>query len=56
MDTILSRLMDVLLAFPILLLALGIASACSLGNGCLAGTVKPGLTLVIFVIAFVNWT
>lgn len=55
-DTLLSRLIDVLLAFPILLLALGVASACSLGNGCLGGLVKPGLTVVIFVIAFVNWT
>ena len=55
-DTILSRVIDVLLAFPILLLALGIASACSLGTGCLGGTLKPGLTVVIFVIAFVNWT
>jgi peptide/nickel transport system permease protein len=55
-DTVLSRLIDVLLAFPILLLALGIASACSLGNGCLGGLVEPGLTVVIFVIAFVNWT
>jgi ABC-type dipeptide/oligopeptide/nickel transport system permease subunit len=55
-DTALSRLIDVLLAFPILLLALGIAAACSLGNGCLGGTIKPGLGVVIFVIAFVNWT
>jgi peptide/nickel transport system permease protein len=55
-DTVLSRLIDVLLAFPILLLALGIASACSLGNGCLGGIVTPGLNVVIFVIAFVNWT
>jgi peptide/nickel transport system permease protein len=55
-DTALSRLIDVLLAFPILLLAIGLASACSLGNGCLGGAVKPGLTVVIFVIAFVNWT
>ena len=55
-DTALSRLIDVLLAFPILLLALGIAAACSLGNGCLGGVVKPGLGVVIFVIAFVNWT
>ena len=55
-DGVLSRFIDVLLAFPILLLALGLASACSLGNGCLGGTIKPGLTVVIFVIAFVNWT
>jgi peptide/nickel transport system permease protein len=55
-DTVLSRLIDVLLAFPILLLALGIASACSLGHGCLGGLLQPGLGVVIFVIAFVNWT
>jgi peptide/nickel transport system permease protein len=55
-DTVISRAIDVLLAFPILLLALGLAAACSLGNGCLHGLIKPGLTVVIFVIAFVNWT
>jgi peptide/nickel transport system permease protein len=55
-DTVISRIIDVLLAFPILLLALGLAAACSLGKGCLGGIIKPGLTVVIFVIAFVNWT
>lgn len=55
-DTLLSRFIDVLLAFPILLLALGVAAACSLGNGCLGGLIKPGIAVVIFVIAFVNWT
>ena len=55
-DTTFSRLVDVLLAFPILLLGIGLASACSLGNGCVGGLVEPGLTVVIFVIAFVNWT
>ncbi|MGI8802459.1 MAG: ABC transporter permease [Solirubrobacteraceae bacterium] len=55
-DTLLSRFIDVLLSFPILLLALGLASACQLGNGCLGGLIKPGLTTVILVIALVNWT
>ena len=55
-DTVISRIIDVLLAFPILLLALGLASACSFGNGCLGGLIQPGLSVVIFVIAFVNWT
>ena len=55
-DGLLSRLIDVVLAFPILLLAVGIASACSLGNGCLGGTIKPGLGVVILVIVVVNWT
>ena len=55
-DTLLSRCVDVILSFPILLLALGLASACQLGNGCLGGLVKPGLTTVIIVIALINWT
>ena len=55
-DSLISRLIDVLLAFPILLLALGLAAACSLGHGCFGGLLKPGLVVVIFVIAFVNWT
>ena len=55
-DTVVSRVIDVTLAFPILLLALGIASACSLGNGCAAGLVKPGLATVIVAIVVINWT
>jgi peptide/nickel transport system permease protein len=118
-DTGISRVIDVLLAFPILLLGIGLASSCSLGSGCLKaggleisllvlavavafgmagltlvrrsrgeelerssyyppaifvgllllsvvalvaffdpgeGVIKPGLMVVIFVIAFVNWT
>ena len=55
-DTVISRVIDVTLAFPILLLALGIASSCSLGNGCARGVVKPGLSTVIVAIVVVNWT
>jgi peptide/nickel transport system permease protein len=55
-DMTISRVIDLLLAFPILLLALGLAAACSLGHGCLGGLLQPGLIVVIFVIAFVNWT
>jgi ABC-type dipeptide/oligopeptide/nickel transport system permease subunit len=55
-DTAISRIIDVTLAFPILLLALGIASACSLGNGCAGGLVKPGLRTVIVAIVVINWT
>jgi ABC-type dipeptide/oligopeptide/nickel transport system permease subunit len=55
-DTLISRLIDVTLAFPILLLALGIASACSLGKGCAAGAIKPGLGTVIVAIVVINWT
>ena len=55
-DTVISRVIDVTLAFPILLLALGIASACSLGGGCAGGLIKPGLTTVIVAIVVINWT
>jgi len=61
-DTVISRVVDVLLAFPVLLLALGIGAACSIGvggqpsKGCLGGLLQPGLPVVIAVIAFVNWT
>jgi peptide/nickel transport system permease protein len=55
-DTIISRTVDVFLAFPLLLLALGIASACSLGNGCAGGLVKPGITTVIGIIILFSWT
>jgi peptide/nickel transport system permease protein len=54
-DTALSRVMDVFLAFPVLILALGIGAACALGNGCLGGLLQPGLRTVIFVIAFSTW-
>lgn len=55
-DTAISRLLDVVLSFPVLLLGIGIASACSLGNGCVAGAVTPGLRTVILVVALVSWT
>jgi peptide/nickel transport system permease protein len=54
-DTLLSRAMDIVLAFPILLLAIGLAAACSLGNGCLAGIIRPGRTTLIVVIALSSW-
>jgi peptide/nickel transport system permease protein len=54
-DSILSRIMDVQLAFPVLLLAVGLGAACSFGNGCFNGLLKPGLPVVIFVIALAQW-
>jgi ABC-type dipeptide/oligopeptide/nickel transport system permease subunit len=55
-DKVISWLTATVLAVPILLLALGIASACKLGKGCLGGLLQPGRALVIVVIAVVNWT
>ncbi len=54
-DTVISRVLDILLAFPILLLGIGLASACSLGNGCLGGAIQPGLRVVILVIAIASF-
>jgi len=55
-DTLLSRLIDVVLSFPVLLLGIGIASACSLGKGCVGGAVTPGVRTVILVVVLVSWT
>jgi peptide/nickel transport system permease protein len=54
-DTALSRTSDVVLAMPSLLLAIGIAAACNI-KGCLAGTIQPGIPVVIVVIAFFSWS
>ena len=53
-DTLVSRTIDVLLAIPYLLLAVGLAASCAIG-GCFFGLLKPGLPVVIFVIAFTSW-
>jgi ABC-type dipeptide/oligopeptide/nickel transport system permease subunit len=54
-DTILSRFTDVVLSFPILLLGLGIASACAV-DGCLGGLVQPGVSTIIAIIVISGWT
>src|SRR3954447_19404736 len=52
-DSLLTRAMDVMLAFPVLLLAIGLGVACA--DGCLNNTIKPGLTVVVTVIALSLW-
>ena len=47
--------MDIVLAFPVLLLGLGLAAACSGADGCVGGLIQPGLPVVIFVIVLANW-
>lgn len=55
-DTFLSRMTDVVMSLPILLLAIGLASACGASReGCLGGLLKPGLFLVSVIIGFFNW-
>jgi len=54
-DTIISRLLiDVTLSMPVLLLGLGIGSACAV-RGCLGGTLQPGVGVIIFLISFATW-
>jgi ABC-type dipeptide/oligopeptide/nickel transport system permease subunit len=55
-DTAISRGVDVMLSMPLLLFAIGIVSTCSRATeGCLGGLVKPGVPVVIFVIALFSW-
>jgi peptide/nickel transport system permease protein len=54
-DTLLSRTVDVVLSIPILLLGLGIGAACAV-CGCVGGAISPGTSVIIFLIALVNWT
>jgi peptide/nickel transport system permease protein len=52
-DTVLSRVMDLFLAFPVLVLAVGLGVSCA--DGCLGGVIQPGLPVVIFVITLTSW-
>jgi peptide/nickel transport system permease protein len=55
-DTVVSRIIDIVMSLPVLLLAVGLAAACGLqAQGCLGGLIKPGLLLVSYVIGLFNW-
>lgn len=54
-DAVLSRLIELFLCFPLLLLAMGLAAACSVGEGCLGGALRPGTGLVIVVMGTAGW-
>jgi peptide/nickel transport system permease protein len=54
-DTAFSRVTDVVLSVPILLLGLGIGAACSV-RGCLGGAVQPGIGELLFLISLASWT
>ena len=55
-DTALSRVGDVMLAMPSLLISIGIVAACSSSvTGCLDGLIQPGLALVVCVIVLFSW-
>jgi len=56
LDTVISRIIDIILSVPLLLFAIGIVAACSTSKeGCLFGTVKPGMNLVIIIISLFTW-
>jgi peptide/nickel transport system permease protein len=57
-DTALSRIGDVMLALPALLISIGIVAACSSSKqGCNLGitSIQPGLALVISIIVIFTW-
>jgi peptide/nickel transport system permease protein len=55
-DTVISRSIDIVLSMPLLLFAIGMVAACSTSKeGCAGGLIKPGLPVVIFVIALFSW-
>ena len=57
-DTAVSRLIDIVLAMPVLLLALGLVSACGTAEGCMGGFfgfLKPGWRLVALIIGLFSW-
>jgi peptide/nickel transport system permease protein len=55
MDTMLMRGVDVFLAFPVIVLGLGIGDACQV-RGCVGGVIQPGIMTVIFIIAIASFT
>jgi peptide/nickel transport system permease protein len=54
-DTVLSRFVEVFLAFPVLVLGLGIGAACGV-RGCAGGLIQPGLGTVLFIITIASFT
>ncbi|HYN35761.1 MAG TPA: ABC transporter permease [Actinomycetota bacterium] len=57
-DTLISRLVDIVLSVPLLFFAVGIGAVCgSTAEGCSLGIVdlKPGLFLVMVIVAVFSW-
>jgi ABC-type dipeptide/oligopeptide/nickel transport system permease subunit len=54
-DTVMSRFVEVFLAFPVLVLGLGIGAACGV-RGCAGGLIQPGLGTVLFIITISTFT
>jgi ABC-type dipeptide/oligopeptide/nickel transport system permease subunit len=54
-DTVMSRFVEVFLAFPVLVLGLGIGAACGV-RGCAGGLIQPGIGTVLFIITISTFT
>jgi peptide/nickel transport system permease protein len=54
-DTTVSRIVEVFLAFPVLILGLGIGAACGV-RGCAGGLIQPGIGTVLFIITIGSFT
>jgi peptide/nickel transport system permease protein len=56
LDAALSRLTDVFLALPLLLIAIGVSASCgTTSRGCVHGTIKPGVLLIVLLVAVFSW-
>jgi peptide/nickel transport system permease protein len=56
LDNLTSRVADVFLALPIVLVAISISSVCSVNaTGCVGGLIHPGMTLVILILVAPSW-
>lgn len=54
-DTLISRIIDLILSVPLLFFAVGIAAVCgSTKEGCIGG-LKPGLGLVMIIVSLFSW-
>jgi peptide/nickel transport system permease protein len=57
-DSFVSRVIDIVLAMPVLLLALGLVAVCGTAQGCLGGLwglLRPGRLLVGLIIGLFSW-
>ena len=54
-DTVVSRVVEVFLAFPVLVLGLGLGAACGV-RGCAGGLIQPGIGTVLFIITISSFT
>ena len=56
LDTLISRIIDLILSIPLLFFAVGIAAVCgSTKQGCLGGLIEPGMFLVTVIVALFSW-